>query len=376
MIQNTSQPVAIIDTAEGLARFLDSIGRPSIVAVDTEFARERTYFARLCLVQIAAADHIALVDTLAIDDLSALAALWTNPDTTTIIHAAAQDLEVLYQRLGTLPAAVFDTQIAAALAGYQAQTGYAALVKAELGVELAKSHTRIDWQRRPLPDGALDYAADDVRYLPTLHARLSAVLAESARTDWLSEECRQLNTTERYSPRPAKSARFVRGLDTLDSTALESAARLAAWREQVAIDTDRPRRWILADEALLELAAYQPASPDELSRFESLPAKTRKRYGAALTDVIQKQTDVGDVITLVTTESPTPETRRRIKAGMTELRRLAEELDVASAVLGSRADVEALAAGQRDTRLESGWRADRVGPAIIDIVAPSGADIS
>ncbi|NNC23752.1 ribonuclease D [Salinisphaera sp. USBA-960] len=372
MIQNTSQSVAVIDTSADLSAFLEAIGQPTTLALDTEFARERTYFPRLCLIQLAVDNRIALIDALTIDDLDPLAALWANPQVTTVIHSATQDLEVLLHRTGALPACVYDTQMAAAFAGYDAQAGYAALVESELGVTLAKGHTRTDWQQRPLPSGALDYAADDVRYLPALHGRLAEQLADAGRQQWLAEDCARLTDAERYRPHPDKSIRFVRGLDQLEASALPIAAHLAAWRERTAVNADRPRRWILADDAVVEMARRQPSRTADLAVIESLPKRTRERHGNALIDTITAA-DGDTAMAPAATTKPTPAERRQTKAGMAELRRIAGTLKIAPGALGSRADVEALVSGRRDTRLETGWRAEVAGAAIAAAIGASTA---
>ncbi len=370
MIQNTSQSVAFIDTPEALARFVDTLGQPPKLALDTEFARDRTYFPRLCLVQIATTEYIGLIDALAIDDLSQLTKLWANPATTIVLHAAAQDLEVLLHRTGVLPAQLFDTQIAAALAGHDAQTGYATLVKAELGLTLAKSHTRTDWQKRPLAPGALDYAADDVRYLLALYTHLSDAIRATGREQWLVEDCERQNDAERYRPQPDQALRFVRGLDGLNPETVAVAARLAAWRERTAMSSDRPRRWILADKTLVEIAERQPADMAALEAVDSLSKRTRERHAKALIHAIHGHDQPEAIHTPEPAPRLTAAERQRVKKGMRILRQMAETLELPSATLGARADVEALVRGRRDTKLENGWRADVVGRPIAEAIMP------
>lgn len=165
MIPKPPEHVATITDASTLRAFCERMRARDWIAVDTEFLRESTYYPKLCLVQIADREEIGLIDVLVIDDLDPLADLLSDSRVLNVFHSAEQDLEVLSQRFGPVPAPLFDTQIAAALVGQDDQMGYARMITALLEVDLPKTHTRTDWSRRPLPDGALYYAADDVRYL-------------------------------------------------------------------------------------------------------------------------------------------------------------------------------------------------------------------
>src|SRR5512147_46810 len=177
----------MIDSADALTAFAAGAARATTLALDTEFMREKTYRAELCLMQLADGADAVCVDPLAIQDLAPLVPLLTAPDTVKIMHAARQDLEVLLPAVG-LVTPVFDTQIAAALAGHPSQVGYAELARRLLGVELSKAHTRADWSRRPLSPEQQEYALDDVRHLGALRERLLEQLADKGRLGWLEEE--------------------------------------------------------------------------------------------------------------------------------------------------------------------------------------------
>ena len=195
-------------------------------------------------------------------------------------------MEIFFHRFGATPAPIFDTQQAAQVLGQGQQLGYAALVRQTLGVELTKTHTRADWHRRPLLPEWLVYAADDVRYLPELYRRQQAALVAGGGLAALTEACAALTDPARYRPVPLESWRRVRQHQRLSGVQLAVLRALAAWREEQAIAHDRPRRWILDDSALVELARHLPETAAELHRIPGLPPTTRRRQGKSLLEHI------------------------------------------------------------------------------------------
>src|SRR5512135_1352256 len=256
------------------------------LAVDTEFMRERTYYPQLCLVQVATDSDCLLVDALAGFDLGPLHALLADRDKLKILHAARQDLEVLQLGGRPVPAPVFDTQVAAAMLGFPPQAGYAELVARQLGHSIDKAQTRTDWSRRPLTPAQLAYAADDVHHLLTLHIDLAAALEARGRRDWLDEDARALEDPALYRTEPADAWRRLKGLGRLKPRAQAVARALAEWRERRAIDADKPRGWIMTDEALYALATLVPASAAELQSVPSLPPALARKHGEKLLALI------------------------------------------------------------------------------------------
>ena len=232
----------MIDTADALTAFAASAARAPALALDTEFMREKTYRAELCLLQIADGGNAACIDPLAIPDLVGVSRRCSAPPgVVKIMHAARQDLEVLFPAVG-LVRPVFDTQIAAALAGHPAQVGYAELARRLLGVELAKAHTRADWSRRPLSAEEQEYALDDVRHLAALRASLLETLAAKGRLAWLEEELAALANPDALRVAPEDAWRKVKGLPALDPARQQLAQALAAWRERRADRTQSAAR--------------------------------------------------------------------------------------------------------------------------------------
>ncbi len=374
MIPKAPVPVVTIDDDAALAEFIAGLAGCSWIAVDTEFLRERTYYPKLCLVQIADTDHIGLIDVLALSDLTPLAELLTDPGIRKVFHSAEQDLEVLYHSFGEMPAPIFDTQVAAPLLGLDDQMGYARLVDALLDKKLPKGHTRTDWSKRPLPDGALDYAADDVRYLAVAYEVLRTALDAADRLDWLTGDFERMVEPDRFNVDTSAAWRRVKAWNRLAPAAQQVLAELTDWREREAMAADRPRRWILADAPLIAIAESQPARDIELADTPDLPSRTLERHGNELLACVERGLARPPEMLDPNAGPPDEATRRRIKTGMRALTRAAEAADIPPAAVASRGDVAAIVAGRRDGRLLQGWRAEVAGRAVVEAVETAQTD--
>lgn len=337
------------------------------LALDTEFERSRTYYPRLCLIQVATAQTVACIDPLACD-VQPLARLLFAPTLTKLLHSARQDLEVLYRHFGRVPAPLFDTQVAAAFCGLGEHIGYAPLVEALCGERLGKAHTRADWCRRPLGDAELDYAADDVRYLGPIHDRLRERLAVSSKADWVAQECAALTAAELYADDPALAYRRMSSGHALDGRRQQILKALCAWREEAAQRHDLPREWVLGDGVLLEVARRSPQTTAELEAFEALGERRRRRWGAALIAAVRHGA----------AQSPTPvwprparldsAQRRLCDRLVARVRACATDLDIAPPLLATRTELRHLVQGARDLRVLSGWRGELIGEALLGLV--------
>jgi ribonuclease D len=353
----------MIDTADALTAFASGIARSDALALDTEFMREKTYRAELCLVQIAAGREAACIDPLAIPDLAALVPLLTGPSVK-VMHAARQDLEVLLPAVG-LVQPVFDTQIAAGLAGFPAQIGYGELARRLLGVELDKAHTRTDWARRPLSADQQEYALDDVRHLLAMRASLLETLAQKGRIAWLEEELAALANADALRVHPEEAWKKVKGLPALDEARQKLAQALAAWRERRAIDRNRPRGWILDDAALREIVLRLPRSLEALGTLAEMQESVVRKCGEELLALV-REAGIADP------PPPLPRRERPEPALLNTVRRLADiastvagELQIGPEVLATRRELERLAAGRQDVSLLRGWRADVIGKKLL-----------
>jgi ribonuclease D len=356
-----------IDRPEQLSQFCAALQGAPWIAFDTEFIREKSYYPRLCLIQVGVPGQLACIDPLALDDLSPLLDLLYDRAAVKVLHACSQDLEIFAHLRGAVPGPIFDTQLAAPLLGLPEQMGYGAFVKEMLGVNLDKAQARTDWSQRPLGDAQLRYAADDVRYLVEVYPRVTQRLQELGRLEWLKSEFEACERPERYIQDPATAWRRVRGIEKLRPKALAILQLLTRWREETAQQKDLPRNWVIRDEVLVDIARLAPGQLDALDRIRNLTAKAVDRYGQTLLDLVreglQRQPDT------------IPSWTRRSKATVGEealadllqaqLRLLADNFQINSAMIASRKDLLALVQGEQDIALLRGWRREMAGGELL-----------
>ncbi|WP_428311705.1 ribonuclease D [Hydrocarboniphaga sp.] len=358
----------LIDTDAALRSAVDGFADRPWLTVDTEFVREETYWPQLCLIQVGDGRSEVAVDTTRIKDLAPLLDLLQNPATVSVFHAASQDLEIFVRLRGVAPTPVFDTQIAASLLGIGDQLGYAALVEKRLGIVVDKSLSRTNWARRPLTAAELTYAEDDVRHLAVIYPTLREELIARGRLAWLEEDCARLSRPERYQPQPDTAWERLKGLARLPAKAQHVAAALAAWRERLAEARDRPRKWILADDALYRIAERQPTDADQLAGLQVLPPKTLERHTAELLRVVAGSRDSG-APALALDQLPSEAQKARTQKLLARVREIALELGIPSSLLAPRADVEAVAllGAEADVPLLSGWRREVAGEVLLKL---------
>jgi ribonuclease D len=355
-----------IDNEAQLRELCTRLAGSKWLTLDTEFVREKTYYPKLCLLQVSDGENIACIDPLAIEDLEPLFNLLYDTNITKVWHACSQDLEIFAHLRGEIPAPLFDTQLAASLLGHGNQVSYAALVKEICGVELDKSHSRTDWSRRPLSDEQLTYAVDDVRYLCDVYEKLRDELDASGRGEWLDEDFTALTDAQRYLVDAQDAWQQVRGLDVLRGSQLAVLQALAAWREKRAQKSDKPRRWLMADELLLALAQACPQETDGLSEA-GLSDKARDRFGSELLVLIRQAlaTPKEQWPVIIHRDRPTPEEKRLGKDMMNAVKKAAGEHDIDPALLATRKTLNALIAGQRDLPVLQGWRRTIIGETLL-----------
>jgi ribonuclease D len=355
---------SIVTTPAALAELGARLETFESVGLDTEFLRERTYRAELCLVQVSAASDAACIDPIALHDLAPLSRALTAPGTSKVMHASRQDIEVLFPVVGVVRP-VFDTQIAAALTGLPAQVGYAELVRRLLGHELAKTHTRTDWSRRPLSPEQIEYALDDVRYLVPLKSLLEEQLDKLGRTAWLAEDLAMLDDTRSFTTEPEQAWMRVKGLRGLDPARTRLVRELAAWRERRASERNRPRGWILDDAALREIVLQVPRSVEALAAISEVPAGVVKHCGGELLGCV-RAAEVPDPAPAIQGRSrPDPVKAALVKKLGALNQEIAAALGLSPEVLATRRDVEQLVEGRRDVGLLRGWRRSIIGDRML-----------
>jgi ribonuclease D len=344
--------------------WLQALPPDAPIHLDTEFMREREFHARLALVQVRAGERRALIDPIGVEPDS-LAPLVRGRHL--VMHGCSEDLEVLYQNTGLLPARLEDTQIAAALAGDALQCSYQRLVDTWLGVALPKGETRTDWLQRPLSPEQLHYAAQDVEYLPELAERLRERLAGLDRLEWWREECARMLDEAAVQPALEDLWRQVKGSGRLDAPARSALQALAAWRENQARTRNRARGFVVRDADLLTLAQQRPASRNQLKQLELHPALIR-RHGDALLEVLAG-VDPGDA---PPAPPPPPDRDQRalIKRLRAEVTRRAGELELAPEVLMRRRWLEALVRDPEQVPAAlQGWRRWLITEPLLELMA-------
>lgn len=339
--------------------------RPQRIGLDTEFIRERTYWPQLALVQLAIGEKILLLDPLAPGITDALRPLLLDASITKIMHSAGEDLVAFGHACDAVPTPLFDTQIAAALAGVASGIGYQRLVADVLGVELAKGQTRSDWLKRPLSAAQLEYAADDVRHLLALHDALAPRLDTLGRRAWFEQDCTRMVAAAGNGPEPWPHL-TLRSSQYLDDSARLRLLRLLRWREQRARERDRPRSWVLDNELATELARHPPADRAGLQRtLDAHPRAPRKLAGqiwAAL------QTPLADEH--LAPPPPKEEADRKTVRQLQEaVAAHSASLGLPDGVLASRRRLEQLLETGEWPDALSGWRRAELEPVLAPLLA-------
>lgn len=360
-----------VDTPEGLNELCRMLQGSEWLALDTEFIREKTYYPRLCLVQVSNGEVAACIDPLRLADLTPLLDILYDGSVLKILHAARQDLEIFLHDYHRLPMPVFDTQPAAALLGYGDQVGYANLVKAMLEVELPKDQSRTDWSSRPLDDQQLRYALDDVIYLGQLYLHMRGHLFDRERLQWLAADFAPLADPQTYFPDPQSMWQRIKGRQVLRGRQLAVLQKIAAWREIEARSRDLPRKWILKDEVMVELSRRLPRDAAGLSKIRGLEPAHIRREGETLLRLIAEGADMPREQWPVDTNRAAPMEPRQeamvdlLNAG---LRLIAEKHQLSPQAIATRKDLEKLVRGESDCALLEGWRHVLVGEVLLQLM--------
>ena len=353
----------IIKTTTELSQFCDYAYNFDYITIDTEFLRERTYYPKLCLIQLAIPsdreDSAVLVDPLEGNlDLSPLYKIFSNSDIVKVFHAARQDLEIFFHDKNIIPSPLFDTQLAAMVCGFGDQVGYETLVRSICKVNLDKSSRFTDWSLRPLSNNQQQYALADVTHLRQIYEHLKEQLKRNERETWLEEEFNILKNPETYITRPNEAWRRIKSRSN-SSKFLGILARLAEFRETYAQKNNIPRNRVLKDDALIELASLKPKSFDDLNRSRLLLRDARKgKIAKGILDSIKAAEDLK--FEQVNYVSKVPKSLNGNSALSDMLRVLlkakSEQLGVAAKLIANSSDLDSIASGERTVPALSGWR--------------------
>ncbi len=362
-----------IDSDAKLIAYSRQIETTAWLAVDTEFMRERTYYAQLALIQIASEAGNALIDVPALSNLDPLIEAFTRADCLKIMHSASQDLEVLSQTMGAMPAPLFDTQIAASFLGEPDQIAYGAIVKQRLGIELDKDQTRTNWLQRPLSAAQLGYAELDVLYLYELYQQLLSELDEAGRMDWVDAESQALADKTSAGSDIDQAWTRIKGIGRLTPQQQQIVRALAGWREERAQSRDLPREWVLKKQAIVGLARVQPKTANQLYDIEGLHEKQVQRMGKMLIRFVQQATEVPSDEWIEPEAELSAEQRAQAKKIMARLRQIGEEQKIAPSLIANRNGIEQLVMGRHDIALLQGWRAEVAGNELLAMLSQEQA---
>ncbi len=354
-----------------LKQFVERAKKSPILAVDTEFLREKTYWPRLCLIQLATEEESVAVDPFRVKDLSPLAELFVDEGIVKLFHAAGQDMELVVHEMGVIPKPVFDTQIAASLLGDMLQIGYGSLVLNECNVKLKKADSFTDWSRRPLTDSQIQYALDDVIYLPRIYRSMKARLEKLGRLSWLDRDFEELCDPERYKVDPYERFKRLKRVNQLTQRQLSAAREVAAWRETAAMKRNIPRKWILTDEQVVEICKREPRTLDELFMVRgvsnALKTDDARRALAACRQGLDAPEEEWPELNKSFKSEPNVDPQVDLLYSLVKIR--AKEAGVAFGVLASHADLAKVVRGHYDeVDVLKGWRRHLVGEELLALM--------
>ena len=369
----------LVTTESQLAALVDRLAAHSHVAFDTEFVSEHTYRSQLCLIQVAAPDTLAVIDTLKVQELDPFWRLLTEPGRTTVVHAGREEMGFILQAIKARPSSLFDVQVAAGLVDHDYPAGYASIVRRFLNLPTNKGETRTDWRQRPLTPAQLEYALDDVRHLEKLWRKLEDKLTSSGRTAWMQDEMQswQAEVEESFI---RKRWRRVSGLSGLSRRELAMARELWHWRDSVAESRDMPPKRVLRDDLLVELCKRKSADERQISAIRGMQRSDLRHILRGLSEAIQRGLDLPDE------ECPGGEKHRAPPPQLavlgqflaTAVAGVCRQMHLAPALVGTSSDMRDLLAyklgywdaeDERVPLLASGWRADVVGSLVDDLLS-------
>ncbi len=369
----------LITTESQLGALVDRLAAHSHIAFDTEFVSEHTYRSQLCLIQVAAPDTLAVIDTLKVQELEPFWRLLTEPGRTTVVHAGREEMGFILHAIQARPSSLFDVQVASGLVDHDYPAGYASIVRRFLNLPTNKGETRTDWRQRPLTPAQLEYALDDVRHLEKLWKKLEGKLASAGRTDWMQDEMQAWqNEVEESFIR--KRWRRVSGLSGLSRRELSIARELWHWRDSVAESRDMPPKRVLRDDLLVELCKRKSADERQISAIRGMQRSDLRHILRGLSEAIQRGLELPDE------ECPGGEKHRAPPPQLavlgqflaTAVAGVCRQMHLAPALVGTSSDMRDLLAWKlgyvdgdedRPPLLASGWRADVVGSLVDDLLS-------
>ena len=343
---------------------IKSIETENYLAIDTEFMREKTFFAQLYLIQVGLPESIYCIDALLNRELKKF---WESASKKEwIIHSARQDLEVIYQTASVLPINLFDTQVAAGILGHQPQLGYANLVENLFGVTLEKNQTRANWSKRPFTKEMLSYAAEDVEYLLASHQLMTEKLHKLGRLTWAKDDSNSLINENIYKPSSKIAADKIKAIHYLSGKEKKAAYLIAEWREERAITKNLPRKWVLSDKVLLDIAISKIEEINDLTKIKNLSSSIIIHSGEEILGLLKAASSNNEEYTA---KLKITEQERIIVTEMTKIiKQESQKLDIYPEILASKKELRSLVRGNLNSRVNNGWRKNIVGSKLLDLM--------
>ncbi|CAM2066360.1 ribonuclease D [Sulfidibacter corallicola] len=368
-----------ITTNEALAEICASAENQPFITLDTEFIRERTYYPVLALIQVSwPGQGPLLIDPLKVTDWDPFHVLLKNTDIVKVLHSSRQDLEIFYNQMGSIPQPIFDTQIAASMCGLGDQISYAALISKTLGIQLRKGDSFTNWLQRPLTDAQIRYAQDDVRYLPDAYDKLVALAKSQGRLNWIREETAAQLTNDLFNPDPAGLWRKVKKVGQLKEKDLVVLQGLAIWRDQKARELDKPLRFVLSDEVMVELAKMDKLTLDQLKSRRGIHPKFVQRHGESLQETHARARDLprSQWPKLKESKNRGPSDKAEALADLAWIliKEIAHKANMAPANIILKRDlapfIDATLSGKDTTKfaISHGWRKEMVGSLLVSLM--------
>ena len=364
----------LINTPNELETLVNRALDAPCVGIDTEFVWEQTYYPRLGIIQVGLSENDChLIDAVTLSDLSPLGTLLSDPHTVKILHDAQQDLWILRRITDAIPCNIFDTRCAAGFAGLSSNLSLGNLLRMRLNIQLPKTETRTDWLRRPLSDKQLEYALDDVRFLPALREHILTDIQRRGRENWLAEELRQYDIAKLYDDRaPEEQYTRVKGTGRLSRRDMAIVRELAAWREKKARQVDRPRNRVISDDAIVQIARRKPQSIQSLKRVRGIARATINQYGNSLLNTVQRGLAIDEKNCPPISPPVRPDlfedARLDLAMALLRGRCLSEGIDIA--MVASRSEVKEFISKKNatDNPLHTGWRREFLGADLIALL--------
>ena len=342
----------------------DAIFNQNPVAIDTEFMREKTYFAKLCLVQVATIDSIFCIDTLSKMNLEKF---WKSLSSSyCVFHSARQDLEILFQTANILPKKIFDTQIAASILGYPHQISYKLLVEKLCGKKLKKAHTRANWEKRPLTNEMIEYATEDVQFLLEIHSKLYERLKEQNRLEWAEEDFEKLKSKSLYALNKETIAKKLKIPNSMHGQEKRTFKLFLEWRELEAIKKNLPRKWIIKDKTIIEIIKKRIRKKSELNDIKGISKTVIEEHGSQMLKIMENISDTQKINSMIMRLNE--KQKRDVSEAQNKVKIISKNLGIEPELIATKKEIKNFILGEENVRFMHGWRYEIFGKRLLELI--------